>query len=295
VQARGGHAEATRRFRLKGRQFELQIAFASPDPSAAVLRQINTLLRSLEVGAIATPPAAAPARPLQRGSGDGVEVEVHRSGLVTFHFDTTSELYRRLQGRPLALGCLDFDSTDPWEPNQWSTSTKTLAATVSIVINDATRPRPPYATLEPATEARPPLAGCYVGGSQGRRWNDPRAQRAAAEIALTEAGRRFFDERAVARDLALFVRSPKLKAVRRAAKRGADAPSAASIRSGLPPRVVTQRERRQPTAAGEIGIWSDRGILIEVSARSATGKRLFIQLRDGRIGDHNLGMLAFVF
>jgi hypothetical protein len=295
LRLRGGGAEAGQAFTLKGRQFELQVAFAAMPPPAAALREVNALLRSLYVGAIATAPTRAASAPLQAGAAADVAVEVHRSGLVIFRFDRSSELYRRLQRQRLSLGCLDFDSTDAWEPNEWSTSSKRLSETVSITINDTTRPRPPYATLDPATEARPPFAGCFVSGSYGRRWDDPRGQHAPAEIAFTETARRFFDERAVARDLALFSRSPKLKTLRRAMKNGSAAPPAARIRAGLPTRVVALAEQHQLPNRGEIGIWSDRGGRVEVAAQAASGKRLFIRMREGRIDAHNLEGLAFVF
>lgn len=296
VRGVNGRGRIDRRFTLNGRQFTLQIGFGRSRPSAAQLGEINRALATLYVGAIAVPATAAPTgAPLQHGTAEGVSVDVYHSGIVLFRFDPTSRLYRQLEGTSLSLSCLTFDSVSPWEANQTGFSNRPLAKTVQLIFSDEARPRPPYATLDPATEARPPFDGCLVSGSYGRRWNDPRGQHSPAEIAFTATGRRFFDERAIARDLALFVRSPKLAAARRSLKQGRAAPSAAALIRGLPARVVVLAARNRLPARGQIGVWSDRRETIEVSARSSTGKRLFIELRVGKIGRHNLEGLAFVF
>ena len=284
-----GQGRVERGFTFKGRQFSLQLVLGSSQPLPAQLDEINRALATLSVGAIAVPPTAAPAgRPLQAGRDDGVSVDVYRSGIVVFRFDPRSRLYRQLQGKQPSVACLTFDSVSPWEPNEWWFSNRKLAETMQFIFSDATRPQPPYATVDPATEAKPPFDGCLVSGSYGRRWNDPRGQHSPAEIAFTAAGKRFFDERAVARDLALFIRSPKLAAARRSLKQGGTAPAAAALTRGLPARVVALAERSRLPGAGEIGVWSNRRDTIEVSARSSAGKRLFIELRGGRIARHNL-------
>ena len=293
---RSGQGRVEHRFTYRGRQFSLQLGLGTSRPSQAQLGEINRALATLSVGAIAVPPTAAAAgAPLQRGTGDGVSVDVYRSGIVRFRFDSASRLYRQLQGGQLSIACLTFDSVSPWESNESWFSNRTLAETVQVIISDATRPQPPYATVDPATEAKPPFDGCLVSGSYGRRWNDPRGQHSPAEIAFTSDGSRFFDERAVARDLALFVRSPKLAAARRSQKQGDPAPAVSALARGLPARVLVLGERLRLPAAGEIGVWSNRRDTIEVSARSSAGKRLFIELRNGRIAQHNLEGLAFVF
>ena len=286
----GGRARS--RFTLNGRQFTLHAAFATGEPTRATLATVNRVLRSFEVGAIAV--AAAPRGPaLQRGSAEGVAVEIYRSGTVRFRFSPASSTYRQLRGGQVSVACLTFDSVAPWEPNQWGTS-KTLAETIQFTLNEATRPGLPWATVDPQTEPKPPFDGCLVSGSYGRRWNDPRGQHSPVEIAFTATGGRFFEERAIARDLALFVRTPALRTARAALKRGGDAPSAAVLTRGLPARVRTLERRDAPTNGDQIGVWSNQRDLIEVSARAASGKRLFIELRGGRGSRHNLEGLAFV-
>ena len=292
---RGGRGRAERRFTLNGRQFKLQLLLGAARPPTSSLAAVNRLLASLQVGAIAVPLAIdASEPPLQRGRAEGVSVEVYRSGTVVFRFDSNSRLYRQFDAKQVSLACVTFDSVSPWEPNEAWTS-RPLAPTVQVRISEATRPQQPYATIDPATEARAPFDGCLVSGSHGRRWNDPRGPRSPAEIALTPTGARFFAERAVARDLALFVRSPGMSAIRRAMKRGAPAPSAAAIADRFPARVVALAGHDTWAPAGVIGVRTTGKELIEVSERTPGGQRLFIRLRGGRIGQHNLHGLAFVF
>lgn len=291
----GGMGRSERRFTLNGRQFTLQVGFGTPDPSAAALAEVNRVLSTLEVGAIAVPPrprAAGP--PLQHGSADGVDVTVYRSGLVVFRFDPAGQAYRLLGKKQVGVACLTFDSVDPWETNERWVS-KPAAPTIQFLANEASRPRPPFATVDKPTEAKPPFDGCLASSSHGRRWNDSRGTHSPAEIAFTAAGSRFFDERAAARDLALFARSPKVAAARRSMKQGAAAPSAAALRSGLPARVIALASRTQLPGNGQIGIWSDGADNLTLAARSAAGKRLFVDIRAGRIARHNLQGLAFVF
>lgn len=296
VRAAGRYGRVRRSFTLEGRQFTLELGLGTPRPARATLAAINRLLASLEVGAIAVPATAAPGQPpLQHGEADGLAVEVYRSGVVRLRFTSrSSRAYRLAHGRSVGISCLTFDSEGPWEPNAWGTS-RPFSETLQVTISESARTELPYSTLDPATEPSPPFDGCQLSGSYGRRWNDPRGQRAPAEIAFTARGRRFFDERAVARDLALFVRSPVLSAVRRTLKRGGEAPSAASIARRLPRRVVPSRTPRATPTGGRIGIWSDRAGVLVISERAGTGKRLFVEIRGGRIHRHNLEGLAFVF
>jgi hypothetical protein len=163
------------------------------------------------------------------------------------------------------------------------------------MLMDGGRPPLPYKTLDPQTNPRPPLDGCLISGSYGRRWNDPRGQRAPAEIAFTDDGRRFFQERAAARDLALFARMARISSIRRAMKRGATAPDAGTVTRDLPSRVRPLAVRQHRLPSGEIGVWSDGRNTLELSQWSPGGRRLYIVIREGRIHRHNLEGLAFVF
>lgn len=62
---------------------------------------------------------------------------------------------------------------------------------------------------------RTPFDGCEVQGSSGHRWLDRLGSHSAVEVASTAAATRYFEDRAAARDLALFVRSGKVQRLRR--------------------------------------------------------------------------------
>jgi hypothetical protein len=141
-----------------------------------------------------------------------------------------------------------------------------------------------------------PYDGCWIQGEYGRRWDDPRGMHAPVEVAFTERGRRFFAERAAARDLAYFVRSPRIKALRRLLKRdpGAALPAAAEVARRFPERVVALGSPTAHPPGGQVGVWTD-GRRRLVATRSVGGRRLFVDIRSGRISRHNVEQLAFVF
>ena len=111
-----------------------------------------------------------------------------------------------------------------------------------------------------------------------------------------ERGRRFFTERGAARDLAYFVRSPRIKALRRELKRDPSAvlPAAVELARRFSSRVMPLSSAADLPPAGRIGVWTDRKRRL-VATRAVGGRRLFVELRSGRIIRHNLEELAFVF
>lgn len=235
-------------------------------------------------------PVPAPSvAPIQSGSAAGGRVDVYPSGLVIVRFAPDAAAYRKLArtqrgGRSLNAICADVAfGAGRWETLGGGAANKPLAPAVSFVVRGDGLPSPPF-------------DACWVGGSYGRRWNTSHGMRSALEVGFTDRGRRYLVERAAARDLAYFVRSPELTAIRRSLKTGGAAPSGPEIAR----RFKTNRVRplafaRQRTPVGVIGVWSDGKSVIEVSERAADGRRLFVRLRGGRIATHNLHALAFVF
>jgi hypothetical protein len=246
----------------------------------------------------AAPPPPPPARPLppppprprltplpgeepiQRGRSGASSAEVYRSGAVVFRMAPRSRA-ARLAGP--SFGCVKFTPIDGREYPVWAGGTGNLAPT-GVELGGTTR-----GWGEPLVEA--PFDGCEVHGSFGRHWNDPRGIRAPVEVPLTPKGRRYFDRRAAARDLALFVRSPRIVELRRLLKRDAAAqlPTAAAIARKVPSRVVAGRNAGE----GVIALWT-RGRRL-VAATTVDGQRLFVETSDGRIARHNLDRLAKVF
>jgi hypothetical protein len=127
----------------------------------------------------------------------------------------------------------------------------------------------------------------------GLRWNDARGMHGAVEVAFTPLGRRYFDERAAAQDLALFIRTPQMRAVRNGMTNGR-VPTGAQIAALFPSRVVGLAARAD-SADPNIGIWTNRKNLIVVSRRAEDGRRLYVTLRDGRFGPNNLVGLKHLY
>lgn len=96
--------------------------------------------------------------------------------------------------------------------------------------------------------------------------------------------------------MAYFVRSPRIKALRRALKRdeGEVLPASDEVARRFPERVVALPSPTAHPAGDQIGVWTD-GQRRLVATRSVGGRRLFVDLRSGRIGRHNLEHLTFVF
>jgi hypothetical protein len=117
----------------------------------------------------------------------------------------------------------------------------------------------------------------------------------AVEVAFTPLGRRYFDEQAVALDLALFMRTPQMRALRKGMAHGR-VPSGAHIAALFPARVAGLAARTDSADASNIGIWTNRKDLIVVSRRAEEGRRLYVTLRDGgRFGPNNLAGLRRLF
>lgn len=135
-----------------------------------------------------------------------------------------------------------------------------------------------------------PLDGCDIQGSYGHRWPDKFGSHSAVEFAFTERGRRHFDDRAAARDLALFVRRKDVKEIRRLAP--AELEQELKARYGGQIVQLAGQAARPP--ADKIGYWigPERAVFSRISE---TGRRFYVEVEAGRIARHNLDKLAFVF
>jgi hypothetical protein len=140
-----------------------------------------------------------------------------------------------------------------------------------------------------------PFDGCQIGGLYGHRWNDAFGTRAAVEVWLTVRGRHFFNDRAVARDLAYFVRSERVQRIR----------LSATPRVGLeafarryPGRVVEVASPSSRAPEDTIGFWiGSRTIVFTATSVTNTTRRFFVVARRGtlKLSSNNLGDLAGVF
>jgi hypothetical protein len=236
------------------------------------------------------PPALPKATPLQRAESEDATIDVYRSGFVRLRFKSTTGraydlLQPRGQDRRIPIMCYDVAyGAGHWEVlgsgayGQFGPEMRTVV----------TGPRGSGALT-------PPVDACAVRGVYGRRWNDWRGTHDPVEVAFTPLGERFFLEQAAARDLGLFVRSPALRGIRDRIRQGGSVPSAHPIAARYPSRVVALDYRRQVLRPGQIGVWSDEKATIVVTTQAENGRRLYVELRGGRVGPHNLGSIGFVF
>jgi hypothetical protein len=273
---------ALKHLRIRGRAFELFVYFGRRDVPHKDLDAANQVLATLVVGL--RPPVRINRNPLQHGVAPGVTVDVYRDNLIVFRLaSVTSALARRLRvTRTVSLQCVKarFDG------HSWSVDGTGASPNFGREMYVSL----PTSSLGLYRIAKPPYDGCSLGTTRGWKWNDPHGTHREVEIGFTAIGRRFYDEQAAARDLALFVRQREIQRLRH----GGAVPFAALARrySG---RVVALTSASAAPASGQIGYWFGGAGTFTFSTASARGRRLFVEVREGKIVRHNLAQLAFVF
>jgi hypothetical protein len=208
--------------------------------------------------------APAPTTPLQRGSADGVSVVAGANGSVLFRTAGLDAARRSLLAHGTSYGCFKLTHEfGIFDAEGLGTSGRLQ----------------PVAALR-ISGVKPPFDGCELSTAAGHRWPDRLDSHAPVEIPLTPAGRRYFADRAAARDLALFVRSARVQRIRKE------------------PPAQALRDLRAVYAAGlarsAIRIAAQPGKLT-FTETSPTGKRFVVVVAHGRIVRRNLEPYAKVF
>jgi hypothetical protein len=213
-------------------------------------------------------PKIPPSEPAQRGAADGYSVVAGANGVVVFQAHEPSAFVERLLGQSAGYGCFKlvrefgiFDTKGVYFGGRFARS--------AVIRMFGSLPHP--------------WDGCEIQGGYGHVWPDRNKSHSAVEIPFTEKGRRFFADRAAARDLSLFVRSRAMHRIRKETGRLlVDDLSRYPIVRGASPPV------------GTIGyaLTAEGVTFVE---RSPTGKRFFVQVRNGRIHRSNVKPYAFVF
>ena len=235
---------------------------------------VGTAAAVLAVGA-----GAAPLQRIQHGSSQGVSTSVYAPGTAVFDLRRIERTPRRLLSGPsgLTFGCLKATRRH----GLWRTSELTLVG-----------------RLRPWLRFRwrgfvAPYDGCELGGLYGHRWNDAFGTRNAVEIWLTARGRHFFNDRAAARDLAYFVRSGRVQAIRISID---PRPGLEALARRYPGRVVEIATPSTRVRKDQVGFWiGERTIVFTVT--SSTKRRFFVVAKRAtfRLPADNLGDLAFAF
>lgn len=222
-------------------------------------RTVTPLQRTLP-----TVPPEAPSQPIQRGTAGGFTVTVGHDGAVQFTQTADTPALQKLTGHSVNYSCFRLTHEFGIFGTRGLGQEARFAPRVGFELNGVGTP----------------VDGCDIEGSAGHVWPDPTGGHSAAEIPLTAAGRAFFADRAAARELALFVRSKRVHAIRR------EPPSRAA-------RGLNSDYRRSLERSG-IRI-STNGANLVFTTRSTTGKVFTVRVRNGRISQQNVRPYAFVF
>jgi hypothetical protein len=235
------------------------------------------------------PPRPA-EQPLQHASTGAADVDVYRNGVVEVRFRSTDDdPYRRLvRSSRFSSGVAGMTcrtvafGAGHWE-NIGGGSNARVAPEMGMRLDTIHGGMP-----------SPPFDVCEVSGTYGSYWNDEEGPRELVEAPFTAIGRRYFDERATARDLAYFVRTRKMWAIRKAIHRGEPAPGPDQLARRFGDRVVPLASRDDAAPLGKIGVWTE-GDAIVASEMTPGGRRLFVTVQATRIGANNIRDLSFTF
>jgi hypothetical protein len=212
-----------------------------------------------------TTPAIPPSQPQQRGSADGYSVVAGHNGSVQFTQTGTTPILKQLIGQSAGFNCFRLTKEFGIFTVRGLGQEGRFAHSVGYQLNGVGTP----------------LDGCEVQASIGHRWPDRFGTHSAVEIPFTPAGRRFFADRATARDLALFVRSRRMQQLRRE-------PAAQAARDI---KIAYGRN----LAHSPIRITVINATTIRFSETSSTGRQFNVTVRNGRISKQNLKPYGFVF
>lgn len=240
-------------------RYDAPVRVAAPAPAPSRPRELP-----------ATPPVP-PSEPLQRGESNGVAVTVGANEVVLFDASAASAELRRLLRGNVTYACFRArGETGQRSLGHWGGFADSVALRF---FNLGT-----------------PFDGCEIQGSYGHRWPDRNGSHSAVEVAFTPAAERYFEERAAARDLALFIRARKVQQLR---KLGGGALEQA-LTAEFGDRIDRLGSAGASPAAGRIGYWpgADRAVFRRASR---TGRVFEIEVREGKIVRDNLGELALVF
>lgn len=231
---------------------------------------------SVSPPARSSPRLPPPAPPLQNGDAEGVTVTAGRNGVVVFDTsDATAGVRSLIAGRAAGYSCFSFMRYHRDAP-------------ASNGFSYTTRPRVAIRTFG----IRKPFDGCEIQAGYGRLWPDKLGSHSAVEVPFTEAGRRFFADRAAARDLALFLtRTPGVRKIRREGT----GVFAQWLRDHSNPRVVGLPTPGASPPRGRIGYRvTDTGVLLR--RVSPTGRVFTIVVGPkGGLLSENVKPLAFAF
>jgi hypothetical protein len=222
-----------------------------------------------------SPPLPPPSAPLQRGQTGGVSVVAGHNGVAVFETSAAPPAVQALiNGRQANYTCL-LRVPYHGEPIDLG-AYRTTVARVAIKIA--------------GSGVRPPFLGCEIQGVYGHTWPDRLHGHSAVEIAFNAAGARFFQDRATARDLALFVRSKAMHTIRKLSGAALDQ----QLRQRYGSAIIKLAANSSPLPTNRIG-YTSSGTTTTFVEHSSTGRHFYVRITNGRINSQNVRPLAFVF
>lgn len=204
---------------------------------------------------------APPSAPLQRASAQGASVVAGANGSVVFHIGRLDPARKSVLRRSVGYGCFRLTREYGIFDARGSGSEGRVQPTVALLLSGVGSP----------------LDGCELSSETGHRWPDRFGSHGPVELPITAAGRRYFADRAAARDLALLVRSARVQ----------------RIRKELGPRLERDLRAAYPSLGRIRYRLTPTGVVF--SERSTTGKRFTIIVSHRRIVRQNLEPYALVF
>jgi hypothetical protein len=223
------------------------------------------------------PPKADPTPPLQHGTANGVSITAGRNGIVAFDLLHASPDVRRITRQQYAnFTCF---RRVPYHSELVGFGARTGFRGDSAIMHIV------------GVGFRPPYDGCGIGGQYGHTWPDRYRSHMAVEVPLTARGRRFFADRAAARELTAFIRSKPYRTFRRLGGPGLAQAMLASRYFG---KLTAIRSVTAPLPAYRIGyvIQPDGATFVE---QSSTGRRFHVTVVHGLVHGQNTRPLAGVF
>lgn len=236
-----------------------------------------------------TPPSNLPRSPVrprqkpphvplvaQNGNGDGVAVSIRGAAvearLVSISASTESLL--RSGNDKVNLTCFKIVRVAGREFSRGSGITRDYGSLISGHLADL-----------PGAALSPPYDGCTLAGMYGHTWNDAHGTNDAVEVPLTPRGRRYFAERAVARDIQWLTRARVFYDLRY----GVANVDAAGAARQLGSHVIALDGPRATPPVGKLGVWMGPNRRIVLVERAPTGRRFYFELRRGIMYRTNLG------
>jgi hypothetical protein len=222
------------------------------------------------------PPPQHLPRVVQNGRGNGVTVSVRGDHVVARLEDVprATEALLRTGNNKVGLTCFKLVTVSGQEFSQGNGVTRPYAPVVSARLG-----------ASPGRAFVPPYDGCALTGMYGHSWGDAHGTHDAVEVPLTSRGRRYFAERAAARDLQWLARARVFYDIRYGVVRVDSAGAARHLGS----HAVAISSPQATPAVGKLGIWIGPNRRIVLVERASTGRRFSLELRRGITYRTNLG------